>query len=303
MITPKPLFKGARVALLAASGPVPNGRHDKAYESVRALGLEPVIYPSCCLRHGYFAGNDAQRAADLMNAFTDDSIDGILLMRGGYGMHRLLPLLDMAEIAKHPKFISGYSDVTALLIALNQLSDMVAYHTVMPSTEYYKPLDEYSMDYLKRALVGGLEGELLNPEGRPFTALNGGMANGTLKGGNLSLVHQSLGGKWEIDTKGKILFLEDVEEKPYHIDGMLTQLRNAGKLDDCAGFILGYWTKCAAETPENSLSLEQIFDELLVPTGKPIIAGLCCGHDLPSCSLAMGRQVEIDADALSIRLL
>ena len=138
MYTPKPLFPGARVALVCASSAVPTERLAPAAEAVAALGLTPVLYPSCYFsnRHGYFAASDAQRAADLQAAFADESIDGVLSIRGGYGAHRILPLLDLAAIARRPKYFSGYSDVTALHTAFNQVCGLVTYHTIMPSTEY-----------------------------------------------------------------------------------------------------------------------------------------------------------------------
>lgn len=304
MITPKPLFPGARVALVCVSSAVPEDRLDPAVDAVRALGLEPVLYPSCYFanRHGYLAATDAQRAADLNAAFADDSIDGILAIRGGYGAHRILPLLDWDTIRAHPKYFSGYSDVTALHTAFNQDCGLVTYHTMMPSTEYYEDVGAYSMDWLRRALFGGLTGPLTNPADQPLTALAGGRAAGRLCGGNLSLVAASLGTPWELDTTDKLLFLEDVDEKTYRVDSMLTQLRNAGKFDACAGVILGAWTNCVPEYPEKTLELSEIFAELIVPAGKPVLMGLACGHCIPTLSLPLGAPAELDADARTLEV-
>jgi hypothetical protein len=188
MFTPAPLFPGARVALLCTSSAVPDGRLAPAVAAVRSLDLEPVTYPSCTELHGYFSGDDARRAADLNAAFADESIDGILCARGGYGAHRLLPLLDFDVIAAHPKFFSGYSDVTALHTAFQQECGFVTYHTIMPTTEYYQPVDCYSMDYLRRALFGCLTGPLCNPPDQPPVTLAGGRSPRPLCGGNLSLL-------------------------------------------------------------------------------------------------------------------
>ena len=298
MITPKPLFPGARVALVCASSAVPAERLAPAVEAVSALGLHPVLYPSCTFenRHGYFAERDAQRARDIQDAFADDTIDGVLSIRGGYGAHRILPLLDFEAIATSPKYFSGYSDVTALHTAFNQECGFVTYHTPMPSTEYYQPVDGYTMDYLKKALFGDLTGPLTNPEGQKVTVMQGGKAEGILCGGNLSLLAASLGTPWEIDTRGKILFLEDIGEKTYRVDSMLTQLRNAGKFADCAGVVLGAWTDCPPEFPDKTLELPEIFEELIVPAGKPVLADVACGHVLPTMSLPLGKRVKLDAD-------
>lgn len=298
MIIPNPLFPGARVALVCASSAVPAERLAPAVEAVSALGLVPVLYPSCTFenRHGYFAESDAQRAKDIQDAFADPTIDGVLSIRGGYGAHRILPLLDFEAIAATPKYFSGYSDVTALHTAFNQTCGFVTYHTPMPSTEYYQPVDEYTMMWLKKALFGELTGPLTNPEGQKVTVMHGGKAEGILCGGNLSLLAASLGTPWEIDTKGKILFLEDIGEKTYRVDSMLTQLRNAGKFDDCAGVVLGAWTDCEPEYPEKTLLLPEIFEELIVPAGKPVLADVACGHVLPTLSLPLGKRVKLDAD-------
>lgn len=305
MLTPKPLFPGARVALVCASSAVPEHLLEPSVAAVRALGLEPVVYPSCYFanRHGYLAATDKQRAADLNAAFADDSIDGVLSIRGGYGAHRILPLLDFDVIRANPKYFSGYSDVTALHTAFNQDGGFVTYHTIMPSTEYYGEIDGYSMGWLKKALFGELAGPLANPIGQPLTALVPGKAAGPLCGGNLSLLIASLGTPWEIDTRGRLLFLEDIGEKTYRVDSMLTQLRNAGKFADCAGVILGAWTDCVPEDPAKNLELPEIFAELIAPAGKPTVMGLACGHVLPTLSLPLGAEAVLDADAGTLELL
>lgn len=305
MITPNPLYPGAKVALVCASSAVPEERLAPAVEAVRALGLQPVVYPSCYYenRHGYFAADDAQRAGDLQSAFADDTIAGVLAIRGGYGAHRLLPLLDLDAIARTPKLFCGYSDVTALHTAFNQCCGLVTFHTPMPSTEYYQPVDGYTAACLRRALFGPVDGPLENPEGMAMTALQSGSAAGLLCGGNLSLLCASLGTPWEIDTRGKLLFLEDIGEQTYRVDAMLTQLRNAGKFDDCAGVLLGAWTDCVPEYPERTLTLPEIFSELIVPAGKPVLSGLACGHTLPTMSLPLGARAAMDTELRRVEVL
>ena len=302
MLVPKPLFPGARVALVAPASAVPAEKLEPALEYVRSLKLEPVLYPSCFFenRDGYLAAADIQRAKDLNDAFADSSIDGIWCIRGGYGGHRILPLLDADLIKNNPKWFGGYSDVTALHTFFNQICGFETYHVTMPSTEPNP--DEYTLSWLKKALFGDLCGKLEAPEGQKTTMLVPGTAAGPLCGGNLSLLVASLGTPWEIDTKGKILFLEDIGEKTYRVDSMLTQLRNAGKFRDCAGIILGAWTDCPPEYPEKTLLLPEIFDQLIVPAGKPCIADVACGHILPTLSLPMGRSCTLNADQGTITL-
>ena len=274
---------------------MPENRLEPALEFVRSLGMEPVVYPSCYFanRDGYLAANDTQRAKDINDAFADPSIDGIWCIRGGYGCHRILPLLDLEMIGKNPKWFGGYSDVTALHTAFNQVCGFETYHCTMPSTEFNA--DEFSLGWLKKALFGTLEGAVANPENQKINTLVEGCVTAPLCGGNLSLLAASLGTPWEIDTKGKILFLEDIGEKTYRVDSMLTQLRNAGKFEDCAGVILGAWTDCDPEYPEKTLLLPEIFRQLIVPAAKPTVMDLACGHVLPTVALPMGRVCTLDA--------
>lgn len=302
MTIPKPLFPGARVALVAPASAVPESKLQPALDFVRSLGLEPVIFPSCYFanRDGYLAANDAQRAADINNSFADPSIDGVWCIRGGYGGHRILPLLDVEMIRKNPKWFGGYSDVTALHTYFNQVCGFETYHCTMPSTEPNP--DPYTLEWLKKALFGSLTGELSYPAGQKPALLVSGTVTGQLCGGNLSLLAASLGSPWEIDTKDKILFLEDIGEKTYRVDSMLTQLRNAGKFRDCAGIILGAWTDCPSEYPEKTLLLPEIFDQLIVPAGKPVVIDLPCGHILPTLALPLGRMCMLDAANCTITL-
>ncbi len=289
------LFAGARVAILGPSSYIGEGKLERCVRAAESLGLVPVVYESADACRGYLSGPDALRAADLNAAFADNTIDGIWPTRGGYGAHRLLPLLDFDAIRANPKFLGGYSDITALLTAITQDCGFVTYHCPMAGADAFDNQDEYTISRIK-TLFFGEKGDYANPEGRPFGKLNGGRSNGRLCGGNLSLLAASMGTPWEIDTKGKILFIEEVHEQPYRVDAFLTQLRNAGKLDDCAGILVGQFTDCAAEKPEKSLTLDEVFADLLGPTGKPVITDVVCGHCVPSMSLPMGANFWMDAD-------
>ena len=295
MIRPKTLQPGDRLAVLCGSSPTSKSA-EELMQAVRDMGLEPVLYPSATAKHGFLSGVDAIRAADMNAAFADESIKGIVCTRGGYGFHRILPLLDWKTIKKNPKIFGGYSDVTAMLNALNQICGMESYHMPMVGA-WSDGLDEYSAPFVK-AMLFGEPVEYVNPEGSPITTLVPGKAKGRLCGGNLSLLAASLGTPYEIDTKGKILFIEEIGERPYKVDGMLTHMRNAGKFDDAAGIILGGFTDCAdKEGVIGGLTLEDIYQELIVPAGKPTISGVVCGHCHPSMSLPMGRLFKMDAAA------
>ena len=307
MQIPKPLIQGDTVGLISASSATPPEKLQQAIESVEQLGFNVVVGETCRARHGYLAGPDELRAKEVNQMFGNPAIDGIFCIRGGYGATKILPLLDFDMIKRNPKVFAGYSDVTALHIAFNQICNLVTYHTPMPSTEFIQSkMDDYTWNHFIHNVTNEDWSEHLfaNPAGQPMTTLVGGEATSQLIGGNLTLVTASLGTPYEIDTKGKILFLEDIDENEQRIDRMLTQLQLSGKLDDAAGFLLGAWTNCGPENPdhpERSLPLPTIFNEIIVPQNKPTVMDIACGHCLPTLSLPLGRTIHLNADSQIIK--
>ncbi|WP_285398775.1 LD-carboxypeptidase [Lysinibacillus sp. fls2-241-R2A-57] len=309
MIRPKALKKGDTIGLISASGATPPEKFLPAIKSIEKLGFKVVAGETCRARHGYLAGSDELRASEVNEMFRDSNIDGIFCIRGGYGATKILPLLDFDMIKANPKVFAGYSDVTALHIAFNQKCGFVTYHTPMPSTEFIQPeMDYYTWNSFIQTVTATDRSDyrLENIPEHSMTTLSAGKARGQLIGGNLTLVTASLGTPYEIDTKGKILFLEDVDENEQRVDRMLTQLKLAGKLDEVAGILLGAWTNCGPENPErpeNSLSLQTIFQEILVPLNKPILMDITCGHCLPTMSLPLGRTITMDTENQMIKVI
>lgn len=304
MIRPKPLQKGDKVAIIAPASPSDKNLIDKCIASLNELGLKVVIGESCLSEHGFLSGTDDIRANDINCMFADKNIKGIFALRGGYGCARLLDLIDFKLIKKNPKIFIGYSDITALHIAINQKSKLITYHGPMISTELIKGLDEYSAEYYKKFIFEHEKIEdLLNPEGNSLEIINNGIASGELIGGNLSLICSSLGTKYEINTKNKILFLEEVDEVPYKVDRMLTHLKQSGKLKEANGIILGAFTNCIAPNNKKSLSLQEVFNDIILPLKKPTISNLACGHCLPTLTLPLGEKVLLDANNKKIKIL
>lgn len=309
LVIPKALKKGDTIALISASGATPPERLQPAIEAVEKLGFNVVVGETCKARHGYLAGSDDLRASDINAMFMNPEIDGIFCIRGGYGATKILPKLDLEMIKNNPKVFAGYSDVTALHIVFNQQCGFVTYHTPMPSTEFTKDqMDEYTWDYFINSVMNTEWSDYLleNAHGEELVTIVPGEATGVLTGGNLTLVVASLGTPYEIDLQGKILFLEDIDENVQRIDRMLTQLQLSGKLDGLAGILLGAWTDCGpldAKNPENNLSLETIFDEILTPLQIPTLMNITCGHVLPTMSLPLGKTVKVDATNKTITVV
>ena len=310
MKRPTPLKRGDKVALIATSSPLPDYNIERGIDSIRFFGLEPVVFPSCTMNHGYLAGKDADRANDINTAFADASIKGIFCLRGGFGSTRLLNLIDFDMIKKNPKVFAGYSDITALHVAITQRCGFVTFHSPMPNTRY-RQMDEFSLKSLKDNLFSDKSlGEVKNPPDEEIETIVPGVCEGPIIGGNLSLLHGALGSPYEVDTKGKILFIEEVGDAPYRIDRALTALALAGKFGDCAGIILCTFADCVPPTvetappnsliAEGSLTLNQIFDEVVKPFNKPTILNFRVGHVYPQLTIPLGTKLNLNATKVKL---
>ena len=305
MNVPKPLKQGDRVALIAPSSPASEEKFLVSLQSLEFLGFNPIPFPCCLIRNGYLAGDDDARAKDVNDAFADPLIDGIFCMRGGYGATRILPLLDYETIRCNPKFFAGYSDITALHIILNQRCNLVTYHAPMPSTGYHL-LDHFSLDSLKNSIFNCCKGNrVFNPPDEKIVTLNPGIASGPITGGNLSVMAAALGSPYEVDTKGKILFIEDVGDPLYRIDRNLTALRLAGKLNDATAIILGVFSDITSDDSIESsgMSLQRVIDQIITPLKKPTINNFRSGHIYPQITIPMGARARLEATANCTKIL
>lgn len=297
MIKAKPLKKGDNVAIIAPASATSLERVENAEKRIRDLGLNPVMFPTCYTNYGHLAATDEERARDVNNAFKDENINGIICLKGGYGTPRILNMLDYEMIASNPKVFVGYSDITALHVAFNQICNLVTFHGPMATTEF----PEYSREsFMKNIFTTEALGIYNNPENEQLESLCTGKGEGMLIGGNLTLLVSTLGSKYELDTKGKILFIEDVNEPVYKLDHMLTSLALAGKFSDCSGIILGTFSGCEREVKEYEggidLTLMEVLENTLLKFNRPIIYNFKAGHNSPQPTMAFGTNVVIDAD-------
>lgn len=306
MICGKKLKFGDTLGLIAPSGAVrQSDAVELAIKETERMGFRVKLGESAGKKYGYLSGSDEIRAKDINAMFYDDEVDAIVCLRGGYGAMRILDKLDYDMIAKHPKIFMGFSDITALHIALLNRCDLVTFHGPMAAANWAnKPLDDFSKVSMYRALMNTEPiGELSNPDGYQKQTVNPGKADGLLVGGNLMLITSSLGTPWEIDTKDRIIFIEEVGERTYCVDRMLTQLRLAGKFDDCTGIVFGDFADCPIEYPEFGLTLEEIIRDVVAPCGKPVFTGLRCGHCTPKLTLPFGVRCRMDAVQCTLTVL
>jgi muramoyltetrapeptide carboxypeptidase len=283
-----------------------------AIETVESIGFKVRPAPHLYDRDGYFAGSDVARAADLNAMFADDGVDAIWCVRGGYGASRILPALDYALMQRRPKPLIGYSDITALHMAIQRHAGLVTFHGPVA----FRAFTPYTLGELKRVLWSGETPVRLGGP-PPFERAEGrvdwdnrvitlvpGKGRGRLLGGNLTLLSHLAGTPYLPDLRGAILFVEDVEEAYYRIDRMLTQLWLAGAMNELAGVAFGKFTNCEPSTFFlQNRPLEDILGERFRALGIPAVSGLMIGHIDDQTTLPVGCLAELDADAGTLTLL
>lgn len=309
-ILPPRLQPGHRVALIAPAGPMLE-RDDltRGQELCRALGLEPVLGAHAGRRYGYLAGTDDERLADLNGALNDPAIDAIWCLRGGYGVTRILDQVDFSPLNERPKAVIGYSDVTALILALHQATGLVAFHAPMaraPMPAFTRACFEATL--FRAAPAARLprlaaSANILVPRSPRLLTVRTGVAEGPLLGGNLSLIAALQGTKHLPSFDGAILFLEDVGEDLYRIDRMLAQLRMTGLLAKVAGVILGQFTEMKRGTSEGALGFDEVLDTYFTPLGVPVLSGVPVGHVDEQWTMPIGVRARLDAGAGEVDIL
>lgn len=294
VIKPPRLRPGDTVGVIS---PASCGDLDKLQIALRfleGLGLQVKLGEAVGNRRGYLAGTDQERADDLLRMFADPAIKAIICVRGGYGTGRIADLLDYELIRCNPKIFWGYSDITFLHTAFFQKAGLVTFHGPMLTSDVAdEAVDPLTLQTFQ---------QLLHPQilrydetVSPLAVLVEGEATGRIVGGNLTLLVSTLGTPYELDTRGKLLFIEEIEEEPYRIDRMLNQLRMAGKLDDAAGIIVGDFHDCEpVKRKEASLSLAEVFDDYLRPLPIPVISGFRIGHCSPNLAIPIGALARIN---------
>lgn len=315
MATPEPvppprLRPGDTLGLMAPAGFI-GDRFGLAEieQTVRAMGLVPRAAPHLLEREGYLAGSDETRARDLMAMFADDSVRGIMAVRGGWGSARLLPYLDFAALAHNPKLFAGFSDNTALHLALAARTGVHSIHG--PNVAASWPPAAWD-SFRQIAFEGAMptysvpvgQGPNLSGRGPDLRTFRGGKARGRLLGGNLTVLAALVGTPYLPDFSGAILFLEDTNEAEYRIDRMLTQLALAGVLGKVAGVVFGQCTHC--ENPDGGYSnftIYEVLDRQFSGLGVPAFQGVLIGHIAAQVSIPLGVLAEIDADAGTVRML
>jgi muramoyltetrapeptide carboxypeptidase len=293
-VRPPALRPGDTVMLVSPSGPTKSERVARGIELLTGWGLRPVVAPNAYARDGYLAGGDALRVADLDKAFADPSIRGLICTRGGYGAQRVVDAIDMAAVARDPKVVAGFSDITALQFALWRGARLATVHG--PGAAWIDERTPAASAESLRAALMSVEPVSIEPVAAEETAgvRVPGVARGPLLGGNLCLVTSSIGTPDLPDLTGAVLLLEEIDEPPYKVDRMLTQLRRAGVLDGVSGVAIGQFTGC---TDGWAVDVADVIGERLGGLGVPLLGGLPIGHGAGQRSVPVGVPATLDATA------
>lgn len=298
MQTPPSLRPGDRVGVLAPASRVEVTALEPAFALLRTWGLEVEQGPTLTRHFHQFAGTDRERAADLQRFLDDAGVRAIFAARGGYGVSRLLDGLDFARFLRHPKWLVGFSDLTALHAHVNRLG-VETLHGPMPKNFGFDPTG-FSVETLRRALFG----EALRYDLPPYSLNRPGAATGALTGGNLCLVCHLIGSPSEVDTAGKILFLEDVGEYHHAIDRYLVQLRRAGKLARLAGLLVGHFSdmKDNADVPYG-ITPSHMVAEHVAAYDFPVAYHFPVSHEADNWALICGREARLEVSGEGTRLV
>lgn len=290
---PKALKPGNKVAITAPAGAVWDFNQVNVFCAIlKNFGFEVLLGNTLNLKYGYFAGTDEQRANELNSFFKDKTIDAIFCMKGGWGCARILDLIDYESIKQNPKILIGFSDITALLIAITQQTGLITFHGPVGNSGW----NEFTSNVFKQICIDGIA--LTYPENpvnesKPHV-IKQGIATGELIGGNLTVLTSMLGSNYLPDFTNKILFLEEAKEEPYSIDRMLTQLKLAGVFNKVNAILFGKCNKCIAEEPDKAFTTDQVLEQHFNNLKIPVVSNLMIGHIENKLTLPIGALATIN---------
>jgi len=305
--TKRYIHSDSHIGLIAPSGRLTEEKLEKAKKNLERLGLKYIFSKFSAESEGYLAGSDQKRIHDLHAMYADESIDAIWCVRGGYGATRILDYLDYDLIARNPKPLIGYSDITALLSSIYQKTGNPCFHGPVAAST----MSDFTIEHLKP--IYGLEKDftihlskdnLALAEEKSvyaFKEIKKGKVKGELAGGNLSLISAMLGTDHALDSRNKLIFLEDIGEEPYRIDRMLTQLISSGFFDEVKGVIMGIFAGCHKQDP-HSKTLIEVITERMQRVNAPSVYGFSFGHIDDQCSFEIGQEAMLDTDARTVTL-
>ncbi|WIV20605.1 LD-carboxypeptidase [Paenibacillus polygoni] len=293
-IAPPMLRRGDTVGIVTLGSPLNRATIDARIAVLRSTGLNTIVGEHVYEQDGFLAGTDEDRAADLMAMFQNDEVRLILPTRGGTGVAGILPYLDFDIIRNNPKLISGYSDITILLNALYQYADLITLQSLM-LIDFSLQTPVYNFEqFFTATSIPTPTRRISNPPSIPMISRIPGNVTGPLVGGNLTSFVDTLGTPYEIDIRNKILVLEETHEPTNTVYRYLNHLQLAGKLEECAGIIMGECTGCLEAY---GVSYQELIEDVIVPLGKPLMTNVTTAHGIYKAALPIGAVVNLNTTA------
>ncbi len=304
-IKPKALHKGDVIGIIApASAPTLSEKITKAAEYLERLGYRVKLGTNVNALRGFLAGADQQRADDIHEMFADKNVKAIISVRGGYGTYRLLPLLNYGLIKQNPKILVGYSDITALQLAIYKKTGLVTFSGPMAGVEMWNGIDPFTEEHFWQTVTSTKKiGEIKNPDSKKLTTLVKGNASGILLGGNLSLICGIMGTQYVPSFKNSLLFFEEIDEDVTRFDRMVNHLRISKVFSETNGIIIGELTDVKpSDASKPHLTVEEILQDYLLPLNKPAVGGLVYGHIPRKVTMPIGIRARLNASNGTITL-
>lgn len=292
-IRPKSLQKGDTVGIIAPAGTPSRAALEKGINFLVSLGLNIKLGQYVFSEHGYLAGSDEERLEDLHSMFKNNEVKAVFCARGGYGTARIASMIDYELIKANPKIFWGYSDITFLHLAIYKECGMVTFHGPMIASDFGREGETDRDTQHAFQKIFKTEPYIFTEDQFPMESIIEGTASGEIVGGNLTLITSTLGTKYELETPGRILFIEEINEEPRAVDRMLNQLYMAGKLQSASGIIIGDFHNCLPDS-EPSFGLEEVISHYLKQADKPALKGLKIGHCIPNFAIPLGARASFD---------
>ena len=290
-IRPPILREGDTVGIVTLGSPRDTATINARIQTLENMGFSVIVGSSVYSWAGYVAASAQQRASDLMNMFENPIIKAIIPTRGGVGVADIIPYLDFDAINRNPKIITGYSDITILLNVLYILADLITFHSLL-LVDFRENTPAYNFDQFFAATSTTISPRQLdNPPGMPLISRIPGNVTGEIVGGNLTSFVDNLGTPFEVDTRDRILFIEETHEPISHVYRLIRHLINAGKFQDCAGIIMGECSGCYSAYDK---SYEDLINEVIIPLGKPLMTNLASGHGIYKMAIPIGAAANLN---------
>lgn len=298
---PGRLTKGDSIGLISPAGWMSEADIERGSDVLKGMGFDLVVYPSNHLRDSHFAGSARERADAIAEMFSDSEVRALLCTKGGYGTEEVLDLVDYDVVRRHPKCVVGFSDSTALLLALRAKTGLVTFHGPMLQT-FKQGIEEFTTTHLFRALTQAVPWSYDLEHERGLRVLRAGQGRGALMGGNLTILTDLIGTEYDPPMEGCVLFFEDIDEELYRIDRMLLHLKRAGKLRNLQGILVGRMTNITEDKIQIGRDLDEIVLDLCEGTDFPIVAGFPCGHSARLVTIPIGCPAYLAAGEDGVRL-